>query len=129
MHVKRSRAAALLLLLPCVAWTQERDAFSFPPAQEEAPADGHPEEAPPAPESETAEPVALPLAQRWHYLTRLEAMTWTLLPRAGVGRDQGFVQVEPTFIIDGGAELGVNLGAPVRLRLWGGKGGRERRAA
>jgi hypothetical protein len=43
--------------------------------------------------------------------------------------DEGFAQVEPTLIIDGGAEFGVNLGAPVRLRLWGGevRGGRVRR--
>ena len=46
-----------------------------------------------------------------------------------MGRDEGFAQVEPTLIIDGGAEFGVNLGAPVRLRLWGGEagGGRVRR--
>ena len=41
-------------------------------------------------------------------------------PNAGVGTDEGFVQVEPTLILDGGAEFGLHLGAPVRLRLWGG---------
>jgi hypothetical protein len=35
----------------------------------------------------------------------------------------GFAQVEPTLIIDGGAGFGANLGASVRLRLWGGEPG------
>ncbi|RKG94905.1 hypothetical protein D7V97_38130, partial [Corallococcus sp. CA053C] len=52
-------------------------------------------------------------------MARLEATTLTFQPRAGVGTDEGFVQVEPTLILDGGAEFGFNLGAPVRLRLWG----------
>ncbi|MCY1019390.1 hypothetical protein [Pyxidicoccus sp. MSG2] len=94
MRVKRSWAAVLLLLLPGVAWTQS--------------------------EPETDEPDVLPPTRQWHSLTRLEATTWALLPRAGMGRDEGFVQIEPTLIIDGGEELGVNVGAPVRLRLWGG---------
>lgn len=62
-------------------------------------------------------------AERWHYLTRGEATMLALLPRGGVGAREGFVQVEPTVIIDGGADFGVNLGAPVRLRLWGGEPG------
>ncbi|MFP2934648.1 hypothetical protein ACLESO_57985, partial [Pyxidicoccus sp. 3LG] len=73
---------------------------------------------PPAP-AETA-PLPAPPARRWYYLTRLEATTWALLPRAGLGTEEGFVQIEPTFVIDGGQEFGVNVGAPVRLRLWGG---------
>ncbi|MBN8470449.1 hypothetical protein JYJ95_28405 [Corallococcus exiguus] len=56
-------------------------------------------------------------------LTRLEATTLALLPRAGAGADEGFAQVEPTIILDGGPALGVSLGAPVRLRLWGGERG------
>ncbi|WP_163994393.1 hypothetical protein [Pyxidicoccus caerfyrddinensis] len=110
MRVKRSWAAALLLLLPGVAWTQEED----------APAIESPEETSPASEPETDEPDALPPTRQWHYLKRLDTTTWALLPRAGVGRDEGFVQIEPTLIIDGGEEFGVNVGAPVRLRLWGG---------
>jgi hypothetical protein len=118
MRRKRSWAVVLpLLLLPCVAWTQERDEPSIPSEQEEAQAAAPPEEAPPASETDTAAP---PSTRQWHYLTRVEATTWTLLPRAGVGRDEGFMQVEPTFIIDGGPEFGVNVGALVRLRLWGG---------
>jgi hypothetical protein len=67
-------------------------------------------------------PLAPPSAE-WDYLMRLEATTLALLPRAGVAADEGFAQVEPTLIIDGGAEFGANLGAPVRLRLWGGEPG------
>ncbi|WP_241759103.1 hypothetical protein [Pyxidicoccus parkwayensis] len=43
-----------------------------------------------------------------------------LLPRHGAGRDEGFAQVEPTLVIDGGEAFGINLGAPPRLRAWGG---------
>ncbi|NOK34698.1 hypothetical protein HMI49_15975 [Corallococcus exercitus] len=59
----------------------------------------------------------------WHSLARLEATTLAFQPSAGVGTDEGFVQVDPTFILDGGAEFGISLGAPLRLRLWGGSGG------
>ncbi|MFP2929847.1 hypothetical protein ACLESO_32570, partial [Pyxidicoccus sp. 3LG] len=62
----------------------------------------------------------MPSPRKWHYLTRVDATTWALLPRAGMGAEEGFAQIEPTFIIDGGPEFGVNVGAPVRLRLWGG---------
>ncbi len=60
-------------------------------------------------------------ARKWRSLARLETSGLALLPRAGVGAAEGFAQVEPTLILDGGEELGVNLGAPVRLRL--GRGG------
>nr|WP_163993254.1 hypothetical protein [Pyxidicoccus caerfyrddinensis] len=50
----------------------------------------------------------------------MEATTLALLPRSDAGSDDGFAQLEPTLIIDGGADFGVNVGAPVRLRLWGG---------
>ncbi|WP_425334835.1 hypothetical protein [Myxococcus stipitatus] len=102
MHRKRSGVAALLLLLfPMLGWASES------PSPEEAPSVPPPE----------------PAAREWHYLMRLEATTLSLLPRAGVGDDEGFIQVDPTFILDGGPELGVNLGAPVRFRLWGGNDG------
>jgi len=45
-----------------------------------------------------------------------------LLPRVGAGDDEGFMQVEPTLILDGGPEFCVIVGAPVRFRLWGGGG-------
>ncbi|HEX5748129.1 MAG TPA: hypothetical protein VFZ09_17955 [Archangium sp.] len=79
-------------------------------------ADGPPP--PPVGAVEPPRPASPPA--RWSYLTRLEVTTLALLPRAGVGVQEGFVQVEPTLILDGGARLGLNLGAPVRLRLWGG---------
>ncbi|WP_434347534.1 hypothetical protein ACN6A1_05385 [Myxococcus virescens] len=98
MHRKRRCLAALLLsLLSTTGWASE----------------------PPLPEEEVpSTPPASP-ARRWYYLTRLEATTFALLPRPGAG-DDGFIQVEPTFIIDGGPEFGANVGAPVRFRLWGG---------
>ncbi|NOJ83937.1 hypothetical protein HNV28_37490, partial [Myxococcus xanthus] len=65
-------------------------------------------------------PVLPPSAARWGYLLRLEATTLTLLPRRGVGEDEGFIQLEPTLVIDGGEKFGLNAGAPVRLRMWGG---------
>lgn len=68
-----------------------------------------------------------PGAERSVYsLTRLEVTTLALLPRSGTGADEGFAQIEPTLILDGGPELGVSLGAPVRLRLWGGERGTGR---
>lgn len=76
---------------------------------------------PPAPEE--AAPSPAPPPRRWYYLTRLETATLALLPRAGAGEREGFVQVEPTVILDGGPEFGLNVGAPVRLRLWGGAEG------
>ncbi|ATB51312.1 hypothetical protein [Corallococcus macrosporus] len=75
------------------------------------------------PVSEEATPSPAPPPRRWYYLTRLEAATLALLPRAGAGEREGFVQVEPTVILDGGPEFGLNVGAPVRLRLWGGAAG------
>ncbi len=56
----------------------------------------------------------------WSFLARLEATQLTLLPRHGAGDAEGFVQVEPTWVVDGGDTFGLNLGAPVRLRAWGG---------
>ncbi|MFY2560196.1 hypothetical protein ACN469_21475 [Corallococcus terminator] len=97
MRRKRSGFVALLLLLfPMLGWASE----------------------PPVSEKETSSPSLAPPARKWHHLMRLEATTLAFLPRAGVGEDEGFVQVEPTFILDGGPEFGVNLGAPVRFRLW-----------
>ncbi|QSQ11903.1 hypothetical protein [Myxococcus landrumensis] len=102
MHRKRSGVAALLLLLfPMLGWASEA------PSPEEAPSVPPPE----------------PATREWHYWMRLEATTLALLPRAGVGDDEGFIQVEPTFILDGGPEFGFNLGAPIRFRMWGGNDG------
>ncbi len=65
-------------------------------------------------------------AARWHYLTRGEATTLALLPRGGIEMREGFVQVEPTLVVDGGEEFGLNVGAPVRLGLWGTEAGAGR---
>ena len=67
-------------------------------------------------------PEVPPVEEAWRNLLRVEATTLAFLPHAGVGADEGFLQVEPTLILDGGAEFGLNLGTPVRLRLWGGGG-------
>ncbi|MFP2933276.1 hypothetical protein ACLESO_50645, partial [Pyxidicoccus sp. 3LG] len=67
-----------------------------------------------------AAPAPAPPLRPWHVLTRLETGTLALLPRAGTGEGEGFAQIEPTVILDGGPEFVVNVGAPVRLRLWGG---------
>lgn len=102
MHRKRScLAALLLLLLSAKGWASE----------------------PPLPEEEASSPSPTPPTRKWHYLTRVEAATLALLPRAGVGDEEGFMQVEPTFILDGGPEFGFNLGAPVRFHMWGGNDG------
>jgi len=66
---------------------------------------------------------AIASAAWWHYLTRGEATTLVLLPRGVAGAREGCLQVEPTFIPDGGENWGLNVGAPVRLRLWGGEEG------
>ncbi|NOJ93618.1 hypothetical protein HMI51_11825, partial [Corallococcus coralloides] len=58
----------------------------------------------------------------WSSLARLEVAPLAFLPRSGGGETEGFVQLEPTLIFDGGPEFGLNLGAPVRFRAWGGTG-------
>ncbi|AEI63081.1 hypothetical protein LILAB_05800 [Corallococcus macrosporus] len=53
-------------------------------------------------------------------LLRMDAATWTLLPRRGAGTEEGFVQLEPMVALGKGESFRLILGAPVRLRLWGG---------
>jgi hypothetical protein len=62
---------------------------------------------------------------RWHYMTRLETTGLALAPGGGVGRED-YAQLTPTLAVDGGAEFGLNLGAPVRFRLGEGLTGRVR---
>ncbi|MFB1485419.1 hypothetical protein U8525_34265, partial [Corallococcus sp. RDP092CA] len=57
----------------------------------------------------------------WNYLTRVEAGPWALWPQRG-GEAEGFMQVEPMLVLDGGEKFGANLGGPVRFRLRGGEG-------
>lgn len=61
--------------------------------------------------------------ERWHSLARMEVTASALLPRVDLSEAVGYVQLAPTLVVDGGAEFGLNLGAPVRLRLWGGEPG------
>ncbi|WP_425537606.1 hypothetical protein [Myxococcus fulvus] len=97
MHEWRSCLAALLLLLSGASRADEVEAPALP--------------------EELGEEA------RWTNLLRVEAMPWALMPRGGAGTEEGFLQIEPTFVFEYGAEFGVNLGAPVRLRLWGPDGG------
>ncbi|OJH38486.1 hypothetical protein BON30_24200 [Cystobacter ferrugineus] len=65
-------------------------------------------------------PLSASSAGRLHYLARLESTGFALLPGGGTGGVERYVQLTPMLVLDGGKELGVNLGAPVRLRLGGG---------
>lgn len=65
-------------------------------------------------------PLSASSSGRLHYLARLEATGLALLPGGGTGGVERYVQLTPMLVLDGGEELGVNLGAPVRLRLGGG---------
>ncbi|AFE07589.1 hypothetical protein COCOR_07545 [Corallococcus coralloides DSM 2259] len=62
-------------------------------------------------------------APAWTNLLRMDAATLTLLPRQGEGPEEGFVQLEPMVALGKGEALRLILGAPVRLRLWGGGDG------
>ncbi|WP_199728883.1 hypothetical protein [Corallococcus sp. CA053C] len=70
-----------------------------------------------SPDSKASAPKEPP--RSWSSLTRLEVAALVLLPHSGRGETEGFVQLEPTLVLDGGPEFGINLGAPVRLRPWG----------
>ncbi|RUO91227.1 hypothetical protein D7Y11_21020 [Corallococcus sp. AB018] len=96
MRMTRSWAVWLWLLSPVAAWAED------------------------VPEVQPVDEERRPLDDAWRSLLRLDVTTLALLPRAGVGMDAGFVQVEPTLVFERGEEFGLNLGAPVRLRLWGG---------
>lgn len=73
--------------------------------------------------SALAQPAPATSAVRWHYLVRGETSTLALLPWGGLGRQEGFIRVEPTLVVEGGEAFGLNVGAPVWLRLWGGAPG------
>lgn len=60
------------------------------------------------------------MAGGWHPLTRLEASGLALLPSGKAAGLESYVQLTPMLVLDGGEELGVSLGAPVRLRVGGG---------
>jgi len=146
MSMRRCWAAMLVLplLSPGVGWAKalaehqasedeampiEAQEATRPPSPDESkpPERGAPSEAAPTPSGRALAPDEMPVllasAARWGYLLRLEATTLTLLPRRGAGEDEGFIQLEPTLVIDGGEKFGLNAGAPVRLRMWGDSAG------
>ncbi|NVJ10723.1 hypothetical protein HUW63_36645, partial [Myxococcus sp. AM001] len=110
MCKKRRWAGALLLVLPWMAWAVE---IAFP---EDAVGDALP-----------VEEVQASLPPSWGSFLRMEASAFALLPRRGAGRDEGFLQLEPTLYFDRGAEFIVNLGAPFRFRMWGEGAGQVRK--
>ena len=125
MCVRRSWAVAVLLLLPGVGWTEDRTESQVVPAeapllivQDEDMPSAADEEA--QPEEEAPPPSTTDSNSRWAWLLRLEATTLTLLPKAGTGMDEGFMQVEPSVRVVRRGTFHLHLGASVRLRLWGG---------
>jgi hypothetical protein len=116
----------LVLALPAVGWVQASaapletadDGTLIIEPREVIPPEPPPEDAWAEPESPS--PALVSPRSRWAFLLRLEATTLALLPWPDAGASEGFVQLEPSLVIDGGDRLGVNLGAPLRLRLWDG---------
>ncbi|WP_253895872.1 hypothetical protein, partial [Corallococcus exercitus] len=96
MRMMRSGAVWLWLMLPVVAWAEN------------------------VTETRSEEEERRSRDNAWRSLLRLDATTLAFLPRVGVGADEGFLQVEPTLVFERGEDFGLSLGAPVRLRLWGG---------
>ncbi|MCP3098411.1 hypothetical protein LZ198_05905 [Myxococcus sp. K15C18031901] len=120
MHRERSRLAVLLLLLSGVSWAEEANEPPLPEPSSEFEVPDIAESDQPLTEDEDVPPVPSSWSSaRWTSLLRVEAVTWALLPRGGEGTDAGFLQVEPTVVFERGEEFGINLGAPLRLPLWG----------
>jgi hypothetical protein len=69
------------------------------------------------------EPASSSSDSGWANRLSLETTTWALLPRRGAGTDEGFLQVHPRLEVVKPGFLQVELGAPVRLRMWGGEAG------
>ncbi|MCK8498956.1 hypothetical protein [Myxococcus fulvus] len=122
-------AVVLWLLLPRVGWGQEavtpEDFDATVRRLEEAlRAEASGEEAGAAQtDEEPVSPAPPSNDTRWAHWLRLEATSLTLLPRSGVGRDEGFVQLEPRGVVRRQGAFTLEVGAPVRLRLWGGAEG------
>ncbi|MBU8900865.1 hypothetical protein KRR26_35225 [Corallococcus sp. M34] len=75
-----------------------------------------------AEESDSPPPASSP-PSRWSNRLSLETTTWALLPRKGADRDEGFLQVHPRLEVVNPGLLQLELGAPVRLRMWGREAG------
>ncbi|HZI11995.1 MAG TPA: hypothetical protein VE153_16535 [Myxococcus sp.] len=120
-------AVVLLLVLPGVGWAEE---IAYPEDYEgeedtlRAEPDGNVLFEPSIEEGyvqpEEATQATSDSNSRWANRLSLESTTWTLRPRRGAGRDEGFLQVEPRLEVVKPGVLHLNLGAPVRLRMWGG---------
>jgi len=128
MFARRSWAVVLPLLFPGTGWAEERVAprrweeveAAIRELEEAMTPESASEDAEAQPEEEASPPATSESTSPWPNVLRLEAMTWTLLPRKGAGSDQGFLQVEPRVAWDKGESFRLDLGAPVRLRMWGG---------
>ncbi|MBN9685244.1 MULTISPECIES: hypothetical protein [unclassified Corallococcus] len=118
MFVRWSRAIVSLLLLSGAAWAEEIPNDEDSKAVEEfIPIQLEDESPPPTPPASRS---------RWANLVSLEATTWTLLPRRTVDGAEGFLQVAPKWVVARPGVLHLGLGAPVRLRMWGGGTGAGR---
>jgi hypothetical protein len=73
-----------------------------------------------SPDSEAPPPASY---ATWRYLTRLEVTGLALLPGGDVGGVESYAQVTPMLVVAEGEAFGLNVGAPVRLRLAGGEMG------
>ncbi|MCK8499676.1 hypothetical protein [Myxococcus fulvus] len=120
MFVRRSWAMVLLLLLPGVTWAEDLTTSPDVP-------DGDASSLEPTSEAAAPEPGSVPPSvhgteadSMWTRLLRMEVMSLTLLPRRGARGDEGFVQLRPTVRLAKRGTFRLNLGTPVRLRLWGG---------
>ncbi|RKH13531.1 hypothetical protein D7V97_05400 [Corallococcus sp. CA053C] len=130
MLMRWSWAVVMLGLVPGAGGAQEaaapedfdatirrlEEAISAEPSGEEEAGAARPEEEASAPATSESTPP-------WTSLLRMDAATLTLLPRRGAGTDEGFVQLEPLVALGKGESFRLILGAPVRLRLWGGGAG------
>lgn len=129
MGMHWSWAVVLLLLLPGAGGAQEAVApedfdASVRRLEEALQAEAAGGEAGAAPsEEEPASPATAGEDARWAHWLRMEATSLTLLPRRGVGEDEGFVQLEPRGLVRRRGVFTLEVGAPVRLRLWGGGAG------
>ncbi|NRD68402.1 hypothetical protein HRD49_42420, partial [Corallococcus exiguus] len=127
MGMHWSWAVVLLLLVPGAGGAQEaatpEDFDATVRRLEEAISDkssGEEEEGVAQPEEEASAHATSDSTPPMTNLLRIDAATLTLLPRRGEGTEEGFMQLEPMVALGKGESLRLILGAPVRLRLWGG---------
>ncbi|MCP3167115.1 hypothetical protein [Myxococcus qinghaiensis] len=131
MFSRRSWAVVLPLLFPGAGWAEERVAprrweeveAAIRELEEAVTPESASEGEAAQPEEEASPPATSESTSPWPNVLSMEAMAWTLLPRRGAGGGEGFMQVEPRVAWDQGEPFRLDLGAPVRLRLWGGGDG------